>query len=104
MRTAYIVKRGEGENVVTSLISGDKSYAAGYCAGLNHTGRKYWFRVEEVEAFHAGTRVRYWKGAKEGVGEEGVIRGGITGIGGTPCQFIEGVSGGISLAHIELLV
>lgn len=47
--TKYVVKRGTDPAKGISLRTTNKDYAEGFAAGLNHTGKKYWYRVEEIK-------------------------------------------------------
>jgi hypothetical protein len=54
--------------------------------------------------FPVGTRVRYWKGAREGRGKESVTRSEASVLSGhTAVVWLEGVSGAIALSHVEPL-
>lgn len=102
--TMYMVKRGTVPWEGITIITADKAYADGFVAGLNHTGKRHWHRVEEVEPIPAGTPVRYWPGARHGDGQVSTIREGSTLrlVGGTPTQMIVG-AGPVAMTHIEPL-
>lgn len=100
----YLVKRGTVPFEGITTITDDKAYAEGFVAGLNHAGKRYWHRVEEIEPIPAGTLVRYWPGARDGDGQVSTIREGSTLrlVGGTPTQMVVG-AGPIAMTHIETI-
>lgn len=54
--------------------------------------------------FPVGTRVRYWTGAREGVGKESVTRTEAEALSGhTAVIWLEGVVGCVALTHVEPL-
>lgn len=57
----------------------------------------------ELNEMPIGTPVRYWPGFREGAGRESLTRTPVWLVSGTPCVSVEGYSGGIALAHIEII-
>lgn len=62
----------------------------------------------EVEAFNArypvGTRVRYWRGTKQGPPSgEGAVRYAAAVVSDTASVWIEGCSGCMALSHVEVV-
>jgi len=50
-----------------------------------------------------GTRVRYWRGAREGAGVLSTTRSEAWNLCGAPVVLIDGTSGGIALTHVEVV-
>ena len=50
-----------------------------------------------------GSLVRYWPGAREGVGRVGRTRSEVWELSGQPVVSIHGYPGGIALTHVELI-
>lgn len=106
MTTKYLVKRGpEGNMAGISIMTASKEYADGYAAGLNHSGKRYWHYVEEIEALAPGTKVRIWPGSMEGRSIDTTIRDGygIALMGGVPVQWVDDYSGCIALTHMKVI-
>jgi hypothetical protein len=54
------------------------------------------------DQFPVGTKVRYWRGVREGIGKEGVTNHAATLLSGhTAVAWIDGCSGCVSLSHVE---
>ena len=54
------------------------------------------------QTFPIGTRVRYWTGAREGIGKESVTRSEASVLGGhSAVVWIEGCVGCMALSHVE---
>lgn len=54
------------------------------------------------KSFPIGTKVRYWTGVREGIGNISTTRTEAQFLGGhTPIVWIEGVSGCVALSHVE---
>lgn len=57
-----------------------------------------WNKIYEV-----GTRVRYWRGVREGEGVVSKTRSSAWDLCGFPVVLIEGTTGGIALSHVEVV-
>ena len=54
------------------------------------------------ERFHVGTKVRYWTGAREGVGKISYTQSPAEVLSGhTAVIWLSGVSGCVALSHVE---
>lgn len=57
--------------------------------------------AELTEKYPPGTRCRYWRGAREGPGQETTIRSPYSVVAGQIVVWLKGVSGCIAATHVE---